>query len=202
VRVGDVRISLATGEGRIRKFSVANPSGFPEGEALALDEISVALDLESLSGSPIVVKELRIAAPVVHAVVDEQGRTNFDVIRENAKRYAESDAGDASGSRDPGESPPTLLRIDVCRFQDGRIAADLTNRGGKKIETDLPPIELRSVGGAQGSEPAEVGKTVAVALSRAVAAAITRSGAELLIDEKLGGEAGEAVKTLLRRIIR
>ena len=38
--------------------------------------------------------------------------------------------------------------------------------------------------------------------TRAVGTAIARSGAERLIDEKLGGEAGEAVKSLLNRFMK
>ena len=202
VRVGSVRISPTTGEGTIRGFRVANPAGFPPGDAFTLGEITLAIDLATLTQSPIVVKKVSIAEPVVNAVVDEEGRTNLDEIRKNAERSGSGGSSEAPPESGSGEGPGPLIRIDRFHFADGAISADLSKLDGGKVETTLPALDMKSVGGKAGSPPADVGETIAVAFTRAVGTAIARSGAERLIDEKLGGEAGEAVKSLLNRFMK
>jgi hypothetical protein len=201
VRVGSVRISPTTGEGTIRGLAVANPDGFPTGDAFTLGEITLALDVTSLASSPVVVRSVVIGAPTVYAVMAEDGRTNLDVLRKNAERYAGPAVSGPAGSGN-GEGDGLLIRIDRFTFTDGSVSADLPSEQGAEIETRLPEIDLRSVGGASGSPPDEIGRTIVVAFTRAVAAAVARAGAEALIDEHLEGESGEAAKQLLRRFLR
>jgi uncharacterized protein involved in outer membrane biogenesis len=202
VRVGSVKISPTTGEGTIRGFRVANPSGFPAGDAFTLGEISLAIDLATVTESPVVVKSVTIGAPVVNAVVDEQGRTNLDELRKNAERNAGGGGASEPDTGGGGSGSEVLIRIDRFRFADGKIAADLSALDQGKVDASLPAIELKKVGGQSGSPPAEVGETIAVAFTQAVGTAIARSGAHRLIDEKLGGQEGEAVKSLLDRFMK
>ena len=198
VSVSSVRISPTTGEGSIRGIRVANPAGFPPGDAFSLGEISITVDLASLTQSPIVVKSVVIGAPVVNAVVDEQGRTNLDVIRRNAETAGGGAASEPSGA----SGSPTLIRIDRFRFADGKLVADLSALDSKTLEAKLPALDLRRVGGAAGSPPEEVAETIAVAFTQKVGKVLARIAADKLIDDQIGGEGGAAVKSLLDHFMK
>ena len=200
VRVGSVSISATTGEGSIRGLRVENPAGFPAGDAFSLGEITLAIDISTLTSSPIVVKSISIASPSVTATLDEQGRTNLDVIRKNAE--SQGGSGSSSPSSESSEGFDVLIRIDRVTSTGGSVAADLTALGGKPVTVEFSDLDLRSVGGKSGSPPAAVGSTIAVAFARAVGTAIARSGADKLIDKYLEGEAGGAAKELLKRFLK
>lgn len=203
VRVGSVRISPTTGEGTIRGVTVANPDGFPSGDALTLGEITLALDVGTLMGSPIVVKRVVIAAPAVYAVMGADGRTNLDVLRRNAERYTASPASQPVDSPTSSQSDDELLlRIEHFSFSDGSVSAVVKPEDGTTIAAPLPELDLRSLGGASGATPDEIGRTIVVAFTRAVSLAVTRAGAEIVISEYLEGDAGEVAKQLLRRFLK
>lgn len=198
VSVGSVDIDLREGRGTIRRLRVANPDGFSSKTALSLDEISVRIDLASVTGSPIVLPEVSVGAPAARLEANESGQLNLDVLRRNAS------AGATAGSAEPGgaEGSPVPVRLRIGRlvFSEGRIEGDASSLGGREVQAPLPTVRLSDVEGT----PAEVGKTVASAILRKATEAVAREGVrravEKEIDERLGGEVGEAAKGLLRRL--
>jgi uncharacterized protein involved in outer membrane biogenesis len=198
VRVTSVDISLSSGRGTVRGVAIANPKGrgFSSGSAFRLEEITLQIDVASLGSTPVVLEEVRIGAPVVRFELNQEGTANIDVIRKHATR------GEAA--RPEEEEKP--LRLLIRRFSMGRgeVDVDTTAVGGKQMEARLPPLSLRDIGGSGGATPGEVGKIVVVALTRQVAAAVAaqRLGSYIdkKIDEKLQGEAGQAVKDLLHSL--
>lgn len=198
VRVGSVQISLGTGAGTIRGLRVANPAGFPSGDAFSLGEISLDLDLSSVTGSPIVIESVVIAAPAASVVLDAKGRTNLEVIQKNLGSQSSQSGSEPSSAG--GASP--LLRIDRFSFSKGEVSADMTAQGGKVVKAALPELSLREVGGKSGSTADAIGSTIASAFTRAVSTAVARAGAGALIDKHLKGQEGEAAKQLLDRFLK
>jgi len=203
VRAAGVSISPSTGEGTIRGLRVGNPQGFPSGDAFALGQITLRVDVRSLTETPIVIPEILIAAPSVNAVVNAQGQTNLDAIRKNAERYTGGSGGGGSKAEPSASSggQPTLLRIEKFTFENGTVTADLTGAGGKKFDAALPAVRLSKLGGSSGATPGAIGKQVAVVFTKNATNAIAQKGADALIDEHVGGAEGEAAKSLLRGIM-
>ena len=117
----------------------------------------------------------------------------LDVIRKNAE------SGEPAAGKE--EEP---LRLVIRRFSLRRGQIDTTAVGGKQVELKLPPLRLDDIGAPQGATPGEIGKIVVRAMTRQVATAVAShqlgSYLERKIDDKLDGEAAEAVKDLLRAI--
>ena len=195
VRVASVDISLSSGRGTVRGLSIANPEGFSSDPAFRLEEITLQIDVGSVTSSPIVVDEISIGAPTVLFEVNESGAANVDVIRRNAES-GEPAAGE--------EEEPLRLVIRKFSLHRGEIDADTTAVGGKEVEVKLRPLDLSNIGAPQGATPGEIGRIMARALTRQVAVAVAaqRIGSYLenKIDEKLEGEAAEAAKDLLRSL--
>jgi uncharacterized protein involved in outer membrane biogenesis len=200
VRVYSVDISLSSGRGTVRRLTVANPEGFSSAHVLRLGEITLQIDVGSVTSSPIVIDEIDVTAPVVLFEVNQAGAANVDVIRKSAER--DLSAGD-DDEKDEEEEPPRLL---IRRFslRGGEVDIDATAVGGKERKAELPPLVLSDVGGHHGATPGRIGEIIVGALSKQVAAAAAseRLGTylEKKIDEEIEGDAGEAAKDLLHSL--
>ncbi len=209
VRVGSVEISLSSGRGTLRELSISNPEGFSKGDALRLGEITLDIELGSLTKEPLVIQTVKILAPEVNAEVSASGSTNIDALRRNISAYAgtSSDEGSATegGLATADDAPPPRLRIDELTFADGKLTADTTAVGGGVLALELPPLRLSGLGGRNGQPTDVIAKRILDAYTRSVAGVIAKSvaasRAEKLIDEKIGGELGEAAKGLLDRVL-
>lgn len=198
VRVGSVDLDLREGRGSVRGLRIGNPEGFSSQPAISLGEITLQIDIASLTGTPKVVQELLVAEPKVNFEVDDAGRANIDVIRRNLAK---------GGRPKPSEEPagePVRLRIEKLAIEDGVVRTDATQVGGEERETRLPSVRLNGVGGARGATPADIGKGVLTAfvgqIARTVAKSELQNYLESEIDKNLG-EVGEAAKGALRSIL-
>lgn len=172
VSVGSVDISLKSGRGTIRNVRVKNPDGY-EGDAFTLGEITLDINVASLTKDPIVIDEIKISAPDVRVVLDERGRSNIAVIKDAADRHQASSANRPAGKQDAGYEK--RFRIDRFSFEEGHVAADATALGKGSMETTLPPLRLTEVGGPGGDTPDGIGKTVSRAFLGAVMGAVGNS---------------------------
>ena len=207
VRVGSVEISLSSGRGTLRELSVSNPEGFSNGDALRLAEVTLDIQPSSLTQEPLVIQEITILGPQVNAEVSASGSTNIDVLRRNVSAYAgaSSDGGSATSPEEADDTPPPLLRINELTFADGVLAADTTAIGGDVRTLELAPLRLAELGGKNGQPVDVIAKSILDAYTRGVASVVAKnvaaSRAEKLIDEKIGGELGEAARDLLDRVL-
>ena len=209
VRVGSVEISLSSGRGTLRELSISNPDGFSSGEALRLGEITLDIQLSSLTQEPLVIQEVKILAPEVNAEVSASGSTNIDELRRSVSTYGGTGsdgkpATDSSSATEDG-TPPPRLRIDELEFAGGRLAADTTAVGGDVRVLELAPLRLSGLGGKNGQPIDVIAKSILDSYTRSIASVVGKSmaasRAEKLIDEKVGGELGEAAKGLLDRVL-
>jgi len=206
VQVEDVDISPRDGEGVLRGLRVENPPGFSRSDAIRFGEVELRFDASTLVSDPLVIEVVRIRAPRVSYEVKPTGRSNIDVIRANLERETRSGAGAANP--ETGQAPPAAadapparrLLIREFRFEDGSVVADARALGGKRLEAEIPPLRLSNLGGEEGAPADEVGKAVLVAFTRGVAKTVASKGLGKLLEEKLGGAAGEAAKGLLDRL--
>lgn len=197
VSVDSVEIRLREGRGTIRGLTVANPEGFSQPHALTWDEVSIDIDPASIPAPPYVLEEVRIEAPEVTLVVDERGRVNLRELQQRIQGRQEPEAEPSSG-----EAP--RLKIRSLTFERGKVAVHTAEVGGRDAGAELPPLHLQDLGGAAGAAPATIGREVLAAYTEQVLQTVARRelGRQLdqVIDEQLGGEAGEAAKGMLDRL--
>jgi uncharacterized protein involved in outer membrane biogenesis len=202
VRLDSAEIDLGSGRGTLRGLRVANPEGFSSADVFSLGEITLEIDLGTLTQNPVVIRTVRIDAPEARVEVDAKGRTNVDVIRRHLEQAGSAGGGGESGGGGSSEATDTpRLRIQSFTFENGQVAADTSALGGKEKTQTLPTLSLRDVGGASGAAPAEIGEDVLDAYLGQIAKAAASGQLEQLIDDKLGGDAGEAAKGVLRKLL-
>lgn len=201
VEVDSVSISPRSGEGTIRGLRVANPAGFSDGPAFEMEQFTVAIELASISGEPIIIKQVLVTGPVVYLEANAEGKTNMDVIGKQAKSSSrDKQAGPTSGTATES-GPAKRLRIDEFSFQQGKVIADLTAVGAERYQAELPALQLTRLGGASGATPAEIGQEVTTALTHSVSKVTTQQGADAFIDRYLQGAPAETAKDLIKGLI-
>ncbi len=198
VSVSGVDISLREGRGTIAGLVVASPGGYAADEAFTLGEITLDLDLQSLRGEPIVIEEIRVAAPVIRAEFAADGSSNIDDLRRRIQDYTAGIAADG----DPADEDAKRLRIERFVFEQGRIGVDASALGLDERTVDLPAIRLEDIGGAEGALPDEIARAVLDALSRRAVAEIASSGVREAVKDKLSDAFGDEARGLLDRVGR
>jgi hypothetical protein len=188
VRVGAVSLDLARGRGTVRGLRVANPEGFSHEAAIEAEVVEVALDVRSLAGpGPVVLDEVRVAAPLVRFELDELGAANLDVIRRNL-RDAPREAG----------AEPFRLRIRSLALEEGTLLSDTRDVSGDERRVRLPALEMDDPGG-RSATPAQVGQEVLLAVVQQAAFTAARSGLQRYLESEIE-ELGERAKDALRGI--
>lgn len=193
VSVGSVDISLKSGRGTIRNIVVHNPKGFSSSDAFRLGEITIGLDVGSLNKDPIVIDEVRIAAPEVHVELDAGGQTNIGAIKD----YADSYSAAPTSGRKQDAGYEKKFRIAKFSFEEGRVDADAKAMGGGAMDAVLPPVRLKDVGGSGGAAPGVIGKDVTRAFLGAAMGVVGREIRDRAID-KYGDNAKKALEKLLK----
>ncbi len=90
VRISNISTDIFAGTVTVSGFSVANPSGFPEGTMLSISTLRLRLEPLSLLGSPITINEVLIDQPMINAVVNERGEVNVEVVADRLASQSSS----------------------------------------------------------------------------------------------------------------
>lgn len=223
VTLGKVELSLTEGRGSLLGFRMTNPEGFSPDDAFRFDEVTVKIDLASVTSDPVVINEVLILNPVINYEIGDKD-SNLDQIQRNVETYSaaeKSSETEAGGEKAPGIIIETLImrgakaKVVATRFPDNVMSAD------------LPEIRLRDIGKAEGgATPAAIAEQLMTEMIAGVSSAISSIDISKITDnlgenvkkalgsvdssaaeegaakagESLGGaaeEAGEALKGLL-----
>lgn len=202
VHVDGVHLDLVSGKGQITGFSVANPAGFDTPKAIEAETVTLAVDIGSITGNPIVIKEIVIDKPRVTYEVGANGN-NIDALIGNVEHNTASDEGKSAGKDGTEDGDERKLIIENLYVKGGEASVSATGLGGKTMDVDLDNIHLRNIGKGEGGVSQEqVAAIIAASLFKWVAVAI--KGVDLqdimkVIGDNVGGspmrakEAGELI---------
>ena len=142
-----VEIDPADGRGRLVGLRVANPEGFPSDDgALSVAETSLAIDLKSLTGETIVVREVAVRAPRLNYVIGADGG-NIDGIIGNLERSgAAEDAPSTGGGAPDGDGSGRKIMIEHLLIEGAEVKVSAAQLGAEGLTVSLPTIDLRDLG--------------------------------------------------------
>lgn len=196
VALDEADVSLTSGEGALRGLVVGNPAGYETDSAFKLGEVKVKVDIGSLTGDTVLVREIVIAAPEITYELGGPGGDNIRTIRDNAQQFAKSEAGGAQPAAKEDEGAGKKLIIEHLWIRGGKIAVSATALGGKKLGAELPTIHLTDIGKKKGGASAgEVADKVLGAITASVQKAVSNIGLD-----KLKGVAGAGAETLKKSL--
>ena len=153
------KVSPTSGEGALTGLRVGNPKGFETEAAFRLGEVSVKLDVATLTDDVIIIEEVVIDSPEVTYELGPDG-SNIDAIKRNVEIYVNaltsSSGGTGSSAGDDGEGPKLI--IENLYIHDGVVRVSATVLAGETLSVPLPDIHLTDIGKDEGG--ASPGKAV------------------------------------------
>jgi uncharacterized protein involved in outer membrane biogenesis len=194
VRLGDVSISLFSGEAKLKDFFLGNPGGFKSPQALSVGATYVDVDEGSLTGDTIIIDKIEVVRPEI--TYEKRGRAdNFKTISNNVKGSVgrPDAAGKPSGEKSEGKK--LLIKNFIVR--DGKVNLVVSMLAEKSISASLPDIHLKNVGNRkEGVAPAEAFKEIFAALhakivSPTVTDTLDQELKDLGLDVKAAGESAK-----------
>jgi hypothetical protein len=195
VTLDEADISLRSGEGALRGLHIANPAGYSDREAFNLEEISFRVNIESLREDVFRIDEIHVIGPVALVEMNEDGKSNFDVIQSNMNRHR----GPEKEGEDSDYTDPKRMQVGLFHTEKGSVETDATAMGAGSSTVELPVIRLEELGGEAGFTGEELGNAILEALGDQVLQTAVEEELKRLVDENLKGEAGNAIKGLIDR---
>ncbi len=180
-----VSLDLANGKAALHDLYIGNPAGFNTEYFVKLDEVSLTLDLDSITSDPIIVKEVLVQGP---AIIYElaSGGSNLDKLLKNVQSYTGHEAKQAESEN----TGPNLVIEDIY-INSGEVSVSHALLKGKKLTAGLPDIHLEDIGKDKGG--ASPGEVVEQVMTK-VKSGVTSAAGTLSLD-KLPGAVADQLKS-------
>jgi hypothetical protein len=194
VSVGGVALSLTRGRGDVKGLTIGNPPGYSGASFLEIDDITLVLDLGSLSGRVPVVKEVLVDA--AHLNAEQHGQaTNLTDLEHRVN--APSSVSKPATPKDEGR-----IIVDRFRLTHGRVTltSDLLKR---PEEIELADVAVdgigRTAGGVTYEQAAEAMLDPILRATRNAVEARLRKAAEDAARDKAESALSDRLKKSLER---
>lgn len=193
VSLGEVKLALTEGSGGLYRLTIANPPGFSEANAFELDEVSLKLEIASVTTDEIVID--RVVIDGARVLLEEKGgATNLKTLSDRLTQTPTDSGGTSGQPTEPtAETEGPRLVIREFRFTNAHVRVVSEKLAGESSAT-LPDIVLKDIGrNGAGVTAAEATKQILAPLMRKT---IEAAGRKLL--EK---EAGKGLRGLLDKAL-
>lgn len=170
VQLESVKILPTDGTAALRGLEVGNPPGFHTARALSMGEISMELNVASLTKDLVHVKRLWIEQPEI-TYEYASGGSNLDVILRHVQAYIAENAGAHDATKNNAEEPKLVIDHLYIKGARAQVSADVLQ--GKTLSVPVPDLHLTDIGKkAKGVSPAEATRQVLSALIQSVGKAV------------------------------
>tara|TARA_R110002124_G_scaffold71080_2_gene190403 strand:- start:63709 stop:64446 length:738 start_codon:yes stop_codon:yes gene_type:complete len=158
VTVKAVDIKLTSGAGSILGINLANPKTYSQPNAFSLAEMTLDINLESLTSSPIIIDAIVIKSPEAFVQFTQTGGSNIqdilDAIERNTPKTETTAEAPASDSKEP------KVKVSKIILAGTALTLDLSAFGNKEHNATLPDITLNNVGGDAGLPASQLGSEI------------------------------------------
>ena len=171
----ETEIDAQSGKGTMRGLKVGNPEGFKTESAMQVDEIRLAIDINSITEEVKVIKEIAIEAPEVTYELGGDG-SNIDAIQKNVEAFMAEYGMESSEpeKKEIKKENETKLIIENFYVRNGKINISASFLGGESLTVPLPDIHVKDIGKEEnGATPGEAVKKMIGALQDGILQAVT-----------------------------
>ena len=165
VRLGDVDVSLFSGQASLKDFFLGNPKGFTSKQAIRVGSVLVDVDEKSLASDIIVIDKIAVIGPEI-TYEKVRGTDNFQAILKNVQN-ATGQTGSSQKAEQTAKKEGTGKKLLIRDFllKDGKVTLSESILAGKSFSVPLPEIALKNVGNkGSGASPAQTIQEILAAL--------------------------------------
>ena len=206
VNLGGFDLSLTKGTGKISGLTVANPKGYKSENIISLGEVSVNIDIKSLTTDTIVINEINVKKPVITYEMLSLTQNNIKELQNNiTKNTASTEKQETVEEKSKSEeSSSKKVIIKMINVEEGEIQAVTAVPGGE-LDVKLPKIQITGIGEDKKASGESIAVTISKVLNKVLTAAsetVVKSGlnnVKAVAEENLNNVVGgvkERVKSL------
>ncbi len=169
VNIDGFKLSLKEGTGTISKITVANPAGYKVPNLFELNEITVKVDLKSITTDTIIIESININKPVITYEMLSLTKNNISDIQNTIQNYLnkapkKSVSKETAKTEAKEEKASKNVTIKKSSVENGELGAYTNIQGlANNVTVKLPPIQMTNVGGEGNGK--EVGQIVSEVIS-------------------------------------
>jgi hypothetical protein len=196
MKLDSASVSVLSGSGSLKGFTLGNPEGYKTPSAIQCDEASVGVRPGSVLGDKIHVTHVKILGPEIIFEGSLGTKNNLGKIMENVEA-----ATGGSGTQ-PGEQPKSepagsgaskKLQVDDFLISGAKVNVSMTMLGGKTLTVPIPDIHFTNLGsGPEGITSGELTRKVLSQVNLETLKAVEKAIGDL------GKQATEAVKDVTK----
>jgi uncharacterized protein involved in outer membrane biogenesis len=173
--LSSAKIDPIDGRAALYGLVIGNPEGFKTKHALSLGEISMTLDIGSLTTDVIRIKELTLIKPEVTYEYASDG-SNLDVLQRNIDRYLSQQRGHRKKAEASGPGKKLVIEHLYIKSAQANVSAKALQ--GDTISLPLPDLHLKDIGKkSNGATAGEAARQVISTITQQV----TQSAAALSV---------------------
>lgn len=186
VRLEAVDIQLLAGDLHLQGLSVANPAGFSNARLLEINDVAVGVDVASLLGDRILIRQIAITGAQVLAE-QKLSSTNVQALQKHlAMKTGGADtvaaAAPVESEQVSGASAGPRLSVEQFSFVDASVR--LLSEHFEEQQLNLPAIRLSNIGGSDGVAPSQLASALLSPLVKQVNRAV-EDHIKLLAEQKV-----------------
>lgn len=154
VTVEKVEMKLLNGAGTINGLDISNPSKYNAPSMFSLKEVTLDINLKSLTTDLIIIDQIIIDKPEAVVEFTENGGANIKDILDAIKQNTASDT--VSQPEQESTTEP-IIRVNKFVLAGVALTIDLTKLGNKAHQATLADINLTNIGGQVGMPVSKLG---------------------------------------------
>lgn len=210
MKLEGVSLSILSGSGELKGFTLGNPEGFKAASAMAVTHVKIAVAPMSVLGEKVHVRQVHVIDPEItfEATGLNVRANNLSKILENVQAVA---GGGDPAKPDSKPAPANTgaskkLQVDDFLLSNAKVKVTSTSLGGRTVNVTIPDIHFTNLGsGPEGITAAELTSKVMNELVPAIITAATKAlgdlgkGATELL-KGTGDNAGETVEKATKSV--
>jgi hypothetical protein len=147
IKLGAADISPLSGNGRLTKLFVGNPTGFSTPSAIEVGDVKVGVKIGSLLSDVITVNEINIQNPVITLEGGLGSQNNLMQILDNLNSFA--GAGKTTNAPPAAKGAAKKFIVKDVQIVGAKVTLAIPGLAGKTITVALPPLQLKHIGVAE-----------------------------------------------------
>ena len=164
VSVGDVGISILSGDAKLKDFFLGNPRGFRSPYAVKVGSVYVDIDERSLTTDTIIINKIEVKAPEI-TYEKKAGTDNFQSLLNHVK--SSEGPAEPSGTQPKKDGKGKKIIITDFILENGKVTLATTLAGGRSVSAPLPSLHLKDLGkDTGGTSPAKIFEKIFAAIHK------------------------------------
>ncbi|MGD9638405.1 MAG: hypothetical protein AB7U85_05040 [Alphaproteobacteria bacterium] len=160
VKLKKVDLSLKDGKLSLYDFYIKNPKGFSNNKMISFGNITVDIDVKSLTSDVIKIETILVSKP---SVLFEMGKEKSNLATLLDTLSSSSDTSPEPEKNETKEAPAEGKKIIIKKLtvEKGSIGINIRSLGDKKLTVPLPSITMTNIGeDKKGASPSEIAKQI------------------------------------------